>query len=497
MELQFERKPWKYLRRVVWESKDQEQTQEVRLPDGMPDIGSIIGAWGHPLLRGKEWNNDGIAVSGGIMAWVLYGPADGSSPRMMEIWLPVNMKWNMPDSGKMGSIRCHWQLKGVDGRVLSARKLMVRANVSILAEALEGCEEEISVASQVPEDVELLQNTYPARLFTEAGEKAFVLDEELQFSSAEPMPERLIAVSMVPELTEQKVLEGKVVFRGNGHFRVLYQDGEGMIRCRRHQATFSQLSDLDRDHSPEGQASVWLAMSSLEPEVADGRIRLKCGMVAQYAVSDCMMLQLTEDAYSPVRAVEPQMSQLKLPMILDQRQEAVSYLCNLDTVGDVVDVFVMAQQPTVRRSGEACTMSCDGQVQVLYYDEGGRLQGRTGRWSAGWELPTAQDVELLATMAEWEEPRVSLGDGQMQVNGTLMLEALAVAQSPMDMVMGLELGEAKRPDPGRPSLILRRPQSASLWELAKTTGSTVNAIRNANGLDEEPVGDRLLLIPVI
>ena len=64
------------------------------------------------------------------------------------------------------------------------------------------------------------------------------------------------------------------------------------------------------------------------------------------------------------------------------------------------------------------------------------------------------------------------------------------------MVTALELGQPTPMDPNRPSLILRRAQSDSLWELAKDCGSTVSAIREANGLDEEAVAGQMLLIPV-
>ena len=43
MELQFEKKPCPHLRWTVWDVKEQEQTQEVRLADGLPDIGTILG----------------------------------------------------------------------------------------------------------------------------------------------------------------------------------------------------------------------------------------------------------------------------------------------------------------------------------------------------------------------------------------------------------------------------------------------------------------------
>ena len=496
MELQFERKPCAYLRCTVWETREQEQTQEVRLPEGMPDIGNILGAWGQAMMRSKEWNSDNVMATGGVMAWVLYAPADGSDPKVVEVWLPMSLKWNISGDGKMGSMRCQWLLKGVDGRVLSARKLMVRANVSVHAEVLVPWEEELTIATQVPEDVQLLSNTYPARLMTEAGEKAFLLDEEVNFDG-ETMPQRLVSVTMVPEMIEQRVSGGKAVFRGNGNFHIVFQDGQGNIQSRMHQTAFSQLADLDRDYEKDAQLSTTLALSGLEPELAEGRLRLKCSVVAQYAVSDLMMLELTEDAYSPGRKVSVQVQQLQLPMVLDRCADQLRYGCAVDGTGQVVDVAIMAEQPSVRRAGELCELVCAGQVQVLFLDEGGVLQGRTGRWNTVWELPASTDSEVLGLIVEMSAPQVNVGLDRIQINGELMVEAQTVAHTPMSMVSGLELGELLGPDAGRPSLILRRAGDGSLWELAKASGSTVAAIRSANDLENEPLDDRMLLIPVI
>ena len=65
MELQFEKKPCGFLRHCVREVREQEQTQEIRLPDGMPDIGSILCARGQVILRAKQWQPGGVSISGG------------------------------------------------------------------------------------------------------------------------------------------------------------------------------------------------------------------------------------------------------------------------------------------------------------------------------------------------------------------------------------------------------------------------------------------------
>ena len=64
------------------------------------------------------------------------------------------------------------------------------------------------------------------------------------------------------------------------------------------------------------------------------------------------------------------------------------------------------------------------------------------------------------------------------------------------MITGLELGEIRELDPQRPSLILCRRGKRGLWEVAKGSGSSIEAIRAANGLDEDPDETQMLLIPV-
>ena len=74
MELQFQNRSLDCLRSIVCSVKSQEQTQELKLSDGMPDIGRVLCAWGQGMIRGKEWRSDRIGVNGGVMCWVLYTP---------------------------------------------------------------------------------------------------------------------------------------------------------------------------------------------------------------------------------------------------------------------------------------------------------------------------------------------------------------------------------------------------------------------------------------
>ena len=320
MELTFSKTACQCLRKAVSKIQTQEQTQEVRLTDSMPDIGRVLGSWGQVLIRSKEWRGSAMAVSGGVMAWVLYAPEDGSAPVSMESWIPFQMHWEFPQTERDCIMNIVPLLRSVDGRSTSARKLMVRCNVSVLGEGMEPAQVDVYSPGEVPEDVQLLRRNYPVKLPQEAGEKAFVVEEQLEMPASIPSVDKIIRYELLPELIDQKVMAGKVVFRGAAIVRVLYRTEDGTMGAKDFEIPFSQYTDLEREYDQESDARVTMAVTSLELDTGDDdTLLLIAGLVGQYVVFDRPVIEVVEDAYSPTRAVSPRMEEAALPMVLDDR----------------------------------------------------------------------------------------------------------------------------------------------------------------------------------
>ena len=90
---------------------------------------------------------------------------------------------------------------------------------------------------------------------------------------------------------------------------------------------------------------------------------------------------------------------------------------------------------------------------------------------------------------------MTTGNG-VEVRGDVEVRMTTRCRRGMPMITGLELGEIRERDPAGPSLILCRRGKRGLWEVAKGCGSSMEAIRAANGIEDEPDEDRMLLIPV-
>jgi hypothetical protein len=102
------------------------------------------------------------------------------------------------------------------------------------------------------------------------------------------------------------------------------------------------------------------------------------------------------------------------------------------------------------------------------------------------------EVNILPTGQCNVEP----SENGMSVETSVILETVVTGTKGLPMVTGLEMGQPMPKDPNRPSVILRRATSDGLWEIAKATGSSMEAIRKANDLQSDPEVGRMLLIPI-
>lgn len=495
MQLQFEKKEVACLTQVLRAVKDLELTQEIRLTEDLPDVSRVLAGWGQVILRGKEWQGSRMAVSGGIQATVLYAPEDGTDPQSVDVWIPFQMKWDGAETDREGPMRVQARIRFVDGRNLSARKILVRCGISCLAEGLTPRRTEIYAPGQVPEDVQLLRRCYPVRLDREAGEKAFSLEQLIEPGS---MPvRRILACSFQPELSEARVSGDKVALRGVGNAHLVYYDPENRIRTRDIEMPFSQLGELENTYADDAQADVLLAVTGLETDMEADQISLKCGLVAQYMISGRSMVELTEDAYSLRRDVGIRQEELRLPMILDETRERISArgaLSDLDM--EAVDVEFRPGFPKLRREGDCTQLELPGRFQILGYDREGKIRCACLPWEGTASLRADPSGQIDALALPAGQPQWSATGNGIEARAEVQLVAVTRSGRGLPMITALELGAERDADRDRPALILCRPGERGLWEIAKTAGSRVDAIRAANALSGDPEDDRMLLIPI-
>ena len=500
MQVQLSKKTVKNLRCVMSQMQKSEETQQLRIPEHMADIGKILGAWGQVLLRGKEWNDDNVSVTGGTMVWVMYQPeGDDQQPQMAQAWLPFQLKWDIPRNCADGKIRVLPLLESIDARSASARKIVVRATVTVMAEANIEEETEIYTPENMPDELCILKKTYPTLLPKECGEKVFEMEEDLTIPpSIQPIDE-ILRFSFHPELIDQKVLSGKVAFRGSGLLHILYRSNQGELCTWDFEIPFAQYDQLDSEYEQGAQCRVLPVVTGLELDLRpDGQLRLKAGICGQYAIYDMAEITVVEDAYQIHGNIAMDFQELSLPAVLDLKQQTIPVELNLQTKASrILDTAFYPQQGHFRNHADRGLLEVGGNFTVLYIDENDQLQGKTQRWQGEYPLLSASNVRICCDLQPSGVPRTTITSGDAAIKSSLYLDVLSTVQNPIFMVAQMELGERKVPDPGRPGLILQRMGNTTLWDLAKENGSTVDKICKANNVCENVQQGQMLLIPVL
>lgn len=495
--MEMKRETVSFLDPVLQEVRTAEVTQQIKLTDGMPDIGRILASWGQVVLRGKQWEAGEAEINGGMLVWILYVPEDGSPERCIDSWIPFRMKWDLPEGIGDGTLRVRCLPRFVDGRSVSPRKIMVRCGISAMAEGFVPSQQEIHVPEGTWKEVELLESTYPLRLMKEAGEKTFAMDEDLTLPDSAPQPEKLICWRMEPRITDSRVLGDKLAFRGNGNLHVLYRSEEGQLHSWDFPLGFSQVVELEQAYGGDAQADLAPVLTALEAELdEDGHIRMKCGIAAQYRITDRQLVSLVEDAYSPGREVTMGMENLELPVVLEQRRENLYGEQTVPGEANVVaDVSFLPDFPRLRRNGDGMELEYPGTFQVLYYGTDGVLHGAGARWEGRQSIKSDGENRLSAVPLPGE-PVALPGTDQIQVKADLPVDLTTTTRQQIPMVTEVEMGQERQLNPDRPSLILRRAGEMRLWDIAKDSGARVEDIRRVNGLKGEPAPEQMLLIPV-
>ncbi len=498
MELQFHKIPVSYLSCQLDSVENKELTQEIRLPDGMPDIGRVITTWAQVQLRSKERYPGSVTVSGGVMAHILYMPEGEQEARVTECWMPFQHKWEIPDAEDDGPVRVYPIVRFADSRGISARKLIVRVGVGILLQAFAPVCQEIPSPPEAPGDVQILKEFYPLSLIRNVGEKHFHLDEDMVIPDMSE-EDKLLCARVIPEITDTGITGNRIVFRGNGQVHLIFRKEDGKIAFRHIKLPFSQYGELPASFSSDARADILGAVTNLETDVVEpGKIRLKCSMVCQYRIIDRQLIEVGVDAYSPQRELQMQREDRVFPVILDQRQEILRAEQSIPGLAGIpADGSILPDFPRQYRSDVGVELELAGVFQILSCSDEGNLQGSNVRWEAKLDLPADVKSGIRIIPSTDGIPVCAPGTDGMTVTGNVLLDMTVNTEQPISMLSGMELGEIRQRDTDRPSLILCRVTEENLWQIAKRAGSTVEKIRETNGLAGEPQKGQMLLIPVL
>ena len=495
MELNFQTTQLSYLKPVLHQIHRMEETGETIVPDRCPDIGSIVDAYAGAILRGKDCRDGCVSVSGGIKGGLLYLSEEEREPHVLEFYLPFNAKLDHPQLTAQSRVLCDVRVQSVDGKMINSRKAMLRVNLGFYVDGYEKETEIFSHLKEVPDWLQVLPRTYPLHVPLAYDEKSFSLHETIDV----PGFERLYKLLCRPEVTEQKVLGNKAVFKGNLNYKAVYLTQEGKLRTQSNTVPFSQYCQMEQDFDEEKLRVIPVVTGydwNTEGEGTGKKGALTIHILAQCVVSGTRELSVIEDAYSLNGTLEGEWNTSRLYGCLDHQKTTLGLRpLSMAPFQTIMDTEFYPGFPNLKREEDQIICEIPVSVHAVGENHDGELASCIGIGIAEFRNPACPEAECAA----WVSPicngyGLSASDST-EVRGEILLEWRCYGGQSIKTLYG---GRNIALQQERPAVILRYlSEDSILWDLAKTCAARETVIRAVNHLDDDiaPAG-KMLLVPI-
>lgn len=501
--MEFETRTTAFLRRSVDGICRQEQTQEVIVPDSDPDASRILYCCAQAIVRSKTCAAGSIQIAGGVQICALYACETDEIARAVDAYLPFTLRLDHPAAGEDTQALLDCRICAADARLVNSRKILFRAEVGAQILGYSSASADIPLLKETPRELQLRCRTYPLRLPVETAEKSFLLSEELPLPAGQIAAEKIAAVSVLPEITEQRLAGSKAVFKGTLQVRILYFAADRSLNTFSQSLPFSQYCPLQADYDEDAMQLLPLVTGCdaqlLTPSGASGFL-LSVNLLAQCLVWQTVTRTFCEDAFATRGELKPEWYECTFDCLLDRQVQTLPLreAVHSEALRSVVDSALFVDFPRTTRTPQGLQITVPANVHILGTDAEGALCGAAGNLEASAELPAGEGADCIVLAQQEPDGYAAPAPGGAEVRGGIALDVCACAEQTFRTLSGGRIEPPAAETARRPSVVLRSvPSGTQVWDIAKEYRTGMAAICAANALTGEEIeAGGMLLIPM-
>lgn len=487
MEIRFKDGSLRYYERTLNTAILREDTAETIVPDSRPDAAEVLLTDGQSCLRGKDVRLGSVTVAGVSELTALYRAGDGSVERLTAD-VPFEAELKLSGTGDGDRIVASVRLAGCEARLLSTRKLLLRAEVCVTVSVWSP--RELTWAEEGDTEgcgVELLREERTLFPVTAVEEKTFSAEEDLPRPAGKPAASAVLYSRALLRREAAEAVGSKLVVRGTAEVTAVCLGAGGEISQAELSLPWSAFLEL-----PEGEAELLFepvcALTGCSVEASDGGFSVAVGGVVQTPIRSRREISFLSDAYSTDCELTPEYAEVLLDAGAEEKSEtdaAVIRLEELKKPGSLLSVT--ADCGRTRPDKESVRVPVT--VKVLWQREDGRAELRTGRGEASCVGRGG------VPEAECGAPYASVTAAGTEVRVPVSFRVSAIRREELRLLTAAGTKEAAPID--RPTVTLRyAAEGDTVWSLGKEKHLPAASVRSYNGLGEgeEPAPGTLLLL---
>ncbi len=478
-----------------------EEAGDVIVPDSWPDAERICGSSGTVVVRSKECTAGKATVNGSAKIWVMYQTADNEIKSVSAV-LPYAVEFADPFITESSNIMVQPRIISCEGRVINSRKLQVKASICVACAVLNDTELVYCDEAESECSIEVKCGEYPIMVTKTVKEKNFTISDELQLESGKPGFGQLLAHSILLKVTDKRLVGTKLVFKGEADIAVVYLTADGNVENTNLNLPFSQIIDLD---DAEETDIPWLAitMTSCELEILDDysenlrRLELNMNVLAQAAVSGQQVIKPVLDFYSTEHDTSTVVFAAELTSLLDiqniHRSVRERIAADSQPV-KILDVTAAMPKRDFVSGNDRATAKQSLETTVIYLDQNGAVKSQRKKSEVQAELELSDKAHANVSCEMTASPSASISGSDIEVNIELEFCFVCTSKQTVDLLADGQISDEPIDNKNKPSAVLTRAED-DLWQIAKKYGAKVADIKAVNGIEDEQIFGKMILIP--
>ncbi len=477
---------------------------EYLLPDYCPDIAAVLKCTMTPVVLARRIGGDKLVVEGEAAVRMLYLDEGRKCVQTFECVQPFSctLPWEENDgnlpyvTAKVNYLNC---------RATSPRRISVHGTLA--ACCVQEKKRTVELLSEIMgKAVYCKRDTVCCSAPVGNAEKNFSITETVDIGVNRPCAERVVRTSCTATVDTVKQLTDKAIVKGKAMLRTLYTVNatEGTTACAIHEFPFSQILDLEglcEGHITQAFVDVLSKDVQVQTDTSGNGTLLCVNLKLCVRLDGFCETQTTfvNDAYTgkyPCYATRAQFCAEQL-LFSCRDTSSLKEVLDLpsDSIAEIVDLWCEVLSLATRT--EAQHNYIDGKLQfsLLARDRDGCISyyEHTGDFA----LQFAESCDRLAADVFVTDTDFAVVGGRIEIRVELCSVRRGYAQKRCDGVCSFETETEPYAEQKAALRICRAKKGDSVWEIAKSCHTAMEAIMEENALSDEYLAeDMLLLVPL-
>ena len=479
------------------------------LPDFCPDISKIFKCKANTRITSKNVSGKNITIDGNVCITLMYCDSERRLCSY-EYMYPFSKIKEMPVEEENCSVTCQAKCDYINCRAVTGRKVDIHGAVSLDVKVFCRKSNEI-ICDYEGDNVQLKRMIAPTTIPMGYREKPIIIEDEINIGSAQASILSLLRYDAVPSITECKVINDKIIVKGEMAVNLLYcGDSAKLPQVVKTTIPFSQIVEMS-GVTEECKCDVKSEISSLEIKpiaslgsecrtfVLNAKILLKC---ESYCVNE---IPVIEDAFSTRYETVITRNKLCFKKICENVKENCHLKKNIEfgeNISSVIDVCCEVGSKKVRFEKDKMCLSavflvglviCDQEDNVAFYEKPVEFE---------WSYPLNCDGLTLCFNPEIEINGVNYtitGANCLEFRAELMICGAIYEKSDIELLTDM-IVDTKKPFKNNKKggmIVCFKNDGGCVWDVAKKYNANIEEIMSINGLDGEDVANKkIIMVPI-